>query len=100
AWVDEGEGLIPTSAEIAVDHCRVARQYTPDPDHPRQMTPHQRRQMMARAILFIVSQPDPDLVTVDLVSRSVCFSPKGDREGHEQGRGTGEGWYPAPVRGG
>ena len=97
AWVDEGEGLIPSPPEIAVDHCRIAQRHKPDADRPRQMTPHERRQMMARAILFTVSQPSADLVTVHLVSRSVCFSPKGDREAHEQWRRTGEGWYSAHV---
>jgi hypothetical protein len=95
AWMDEGEGLKLTAAETAVVHCQTIIDSKLDLSQPRNMTPHQRRQMMSRSILFAMEQPKADLVIVRLLSRALYFSPKGDREAFEEWRPTGEGWYSA-----
>jgi hypothetical protein len=95
AWMDEGDGLQPVPVEAAVEHCRAALNSKPVLSRPQRLTPHQRRHMMSRSILFSVEQPAEDLVTVRLVSRALHFSPKGDREAFEQWRPTGDGWYSA-----
>jgi hypothetical protein len=95
AWIDEGEGLAPASAETAVEHCQQIIDSKLDLLQPRNMTSHHRRQMMSRTILFSVEQPADDLVTVRLLSRALYFSPKGDREAFEEWKPTGEVWYSA-----
>jgi len=95
AWMDEGSGLLPAPIDTAIEHCRAVHANKTDLTTPRKMTSHERRQMMARSILFAVTQPAADLVEVRLLSRSLVFSPKGDREAQEQWRPTGEGWYSA-----
>jgi hypothetical protein len=94
AWMDEGNGLLPAPTDTAVEHCRAVLANKTDLTTPRKITSHERRQMMARSILFTVTQP-ADLVEVRLLSRALVFSPKGDREANEQWRPTGEGWYSA-----
>ncbi len=95
AWLDEGGGLAPVAVETAVERCRAAIHTKPDPANQRAMTSNQRRQMMARSILFSVTQPADDLITVRLLSRALHFSPKGDREAFEEWHRAGEGWYSA-----
>jgi hypothetical protein len=95
AWMDEGNGLLPAHIDIAVDHCRAVFANKTDLGTPRKMTSHERRQMMARSILFTATQPAADLVEIRLLSRALVFSPKGDREALEQWRPSGEDWYSA-----
>ncbi len=95
AWMDEGSGLQTVPAALAVEHCRATRVQAPDLRRPQQLNKHQRRQMMARSILFTAVQVDDALVQVRLVSRSLVFSPKGDREATEDWRPTGDDWYSA-----
>ncbi len=95
AWLDEGGGLAPVPVESAVEHCRAALAAKPDLTRPQQTTSHQRRQMMARSILFSVDQREENLVKVRLLSRALHFTPKGDREAFEEWRPTGGGWYSA-----
>jgi hypothetical protein len=95
AWMDEGNGLLPAPIDTTVDHCRAVFANKTDLSTPRKMTSHERRQMMARSILFTAIQPAADLVEVRLLSRALIFSPKGDREANEQWRPSGEGWYSA-----
>jgi hypothetical protein len=95
AWMDEGGGLQTVPAELAVEHCQATRAQAPDLRRPQPLNKHQRRQMMARSILFTAVQAGDDLVQVRLMSRSLVFSPKGDREAFEDWRPTGEDWYSA-----
>jgi hypothetical protein len=94
AWVDEGHGLVPTAPSEAVARCQAAAQIKPHAEPPHSLTPHQRKQMMARAIQFSVRPVAEDEISLHLVSRALGFSPKGDREVIEAWRRTAEGvWY-------
>jgi hypothetical protein len=95
AWMDEGDGLQTAPIDLAVEHCRATRAQAPDLRRPQKLNSHQRRQMMARSILFSAVQASDDVVQVRLVSRSLVFSPKGDREALEDWRPTGDDWYSA-----
>jgi hypothetical protein len=95
AWVDEGSGLALTKADEALERCGMTKSVKTVSEGPRKLTSHQRKQMMARSVQFSVVQSSPDLVEVHLMSRSLGFSPKGDRETHELWRPTGDGWYSA-----
>ena len=95
AWMDEGNGLQPVPAESAVERCRATHAQAPDLQRPQKLNRHQRRQLMARSILFSATQHGDDLVQVRLVSRALIFSPKGDREAFEDWRRTGDDWYSA-----
>jgi hypothetical protein len=96
AWVDEGTGLASVPVEAAVERCRAAIAAKPDLSKPQQLTPHQRRQMMSRSILFTVEQPSDKIVTVRLLSRALHFTPKADREAFEEWHPTsGGGWFSA-----
>lgn len=93
AWLDEGSGLSPASAALTVEHCAATRSTGLNRRHAQTAT--ERKQQMARAIQFIVTQLDDKLIEVHLVSRALLFSPKGDREVHEQWRPASDGWYSA-----
>jgi len=94
AWVDEGHGLMPTAPSEAVARCQAAAQVKPHVEPPRSLTPHQRKQMMARAIQFSARLVAEDEIALHLVSRALAFSPKGDREVIETWRRTTDGvWY-------
>lgn len=97
AWVDEGAGFVPTPADSAVSAGRAAAAIKPhQAAAPTQLTPHQRKQMMARAIAFTATQTGEHEVTVQLVSRSLGFFPKGQREVTERWLRTVDGtWYSA-----
>jgi hypothetical protein len=95
AWVDEGGGLASMPVETAVERCRAAIAAKPDLSVPQKLTPHQRRQMMSRSILFSVEQPSERVVTVRLLSRALHFTPKADREAFEEWHPSGQGWYSA-----
>ncbi|MCC7208629.1 MAG: hypothetical protein IT323_15080 [Anaerolineae bacterium] len=96
AWVDEGAGLSPLDAAEAVRRCAEARARRPQDRPSGQLSPHERRQMMARAILFTLTQARPDQVDVHLWSRALGFSPKGDRQAFEQWEQTDDGvWFSA-----
>jgi hypothetical protein len=91
AWIDEGEGLRPVSADLGVERCRLT--YDIGLEHKRPKGSHERRMQMARSVLFAATQPDEDTVEVRLLSRALVFSPKGDREAHEVWHPGGAGWY-------
>jgi len=94
AWVDEGRGLVPTAPLEAVARCQAAAQIKPHTEPLHSLTPHQRKQMMARAIQFSVRPVAEDEISLHLVSRALGFSPKGDREVIEAWRRTADGvWY-------
>jgi hypothetical protein len=95
AWIDEGANLVATPVDTALAHCKTTQEIAPNRDVPQKLTSHQRRQMMARAILFSVNQLDADEVEVHLVSRALIFSPKGDREVNEKWLRSGDSWYSA-----
>jgi hypothetical protein len=95
AWIDEGNGLVSMPVDTAVVHCRTTQVESPKRDDQGKLTSNQRRQMMARSILFIVTQLDTDEIEVRLVSRALNFSPKGDREVTEKWRRTADDWYSA-----
>ena len=95
AWVDEGERLVETPAEIALAHGQSTHDEAPNLSTPRGLSSQQRRQMMARSVLFSVTQLNDDEIEVYLVSRSLIFSPKGDREVTERWQRTGDSWYSA-----
>ncbi len=93
AWVDEGSGIQPISPAAAVEHCQAAKESVGDPAIALRTTRHERRQMMARVILFSVTQLSETAIQVHLVSRALAFAPKGTREVVEEWRPTAEGWY-------
>ncbi|PJF35949.1 MAG: hypothetical protein CUN49_07935 [Candidatus Thermofonsia Clade 1 bacterium] len=94
AWVDEGSGLLPTEPHEAVARCQSAARIKPHTEPPHTLTPHQRKQMMARAIQFSLQPVAEDEIALHLVSRAIGFSPKGDREVVEAWRCTDDGtWY-------
>ncbi|HLY29156.1 MAG TPA: hypothetical protein VKQ72_22615 [Aggregatilineales bacterium] len=95
AWIDAGSGLLPATAESALERCKILQAVHTLARAPHQMTADERRQMMARSVLFSVQQTATDLVEVRLISRSLTFSPKGDREANEQWKPGSEGWYSA-----
>ena len=95
AWIDGGNGLLPAASQAALERCKVLQAVHTPSDAPHRMTAEERRQMMARCILFTVVQSADDLVEVQLISRSLTFTPKGDREAYEQWKPGGEGWYSA-----
>ncbi|MCS6870353.1 MAG: hypothetical protein RML95_01855 [Anaerolineae bacterium] len=96
AWVDEGQGLLPTEPLEAVARCQQAAQIKPHTGTPRVLTPHQRKQMMARAIQFNLHHVSEDEISLHLVNRALGFAPKGDYEVVETWRRTAEGfWYSA-----
>jgi hypothetical protein len=96
AWVDEGVGLLPLNAAEATRQCAVARAQRPQDRPSGQLSPNERRQMMARVILFTLEQSGPAQVDVHLWSRALGFSPKGDREAFEQWEQAEDGvWFSA-----
>ena len=95
AWVDEGDDLLPATVDVALAACAGIREIHTTDAGPRKLTSHQRRQLMARSVLFSVQATTPDLIEVRLMSRALTFSPKGDREAHERWRRTGVDWYSA-----
>lgn len=96
AWVDEGRGLLPTDPLEALRLCEVARQIKPHTDSPQVLTPHRRKQMMARVIQFSVRPVANAEIAVHLFSRALGFTPKRDREVVEDWRQTADGvWYSA-----
>src|SRR5258706_1469821 len=55
AWADEGEGLLSTPPDEAVRRCATAYAVGVEiAQTPQKLAPHQRRQLMARSILFTV----------------------------------------------
>ncbi len=95
AWVDEGNGLLPAAVDSALVACSAAREIHINSRTPGKLTTHQRRQLMARSVLFSVEATAPDLIEVRLRSRALTFSPKGDREILERWQRTGADWYSA-----
>ena len=91
AWVDQGGGLQPSPVEEAVRSCRAGLGHRP----AATMTSIYRRQLMARSIQFTVVQKADDLIEVQLSSRALSFSPKGDRSVTEEWRLAGDQWYSA-----
>ncbi len=95
AWVDEGAGLAAAPLDTALDHCRAVHNAGADLQRQPGLTSQQRRQLMARSILFTVTQRSEDVIEVHLSSRALAFSPKGDREVTEEWRRGESGWYSA-----
>lgn len=96
AWVDEGAGLLPLDAAEAVRRSAESRSARPQDRPAAPISPHERRQMMARVILFTLELVGPDQIAVRLWSRALGFSPKGDREAFEQWELTEDGvWFSA-----
>jgi len=94
AWIDNGNGLVESAIEGVVAACADASQVKPHTQSPTRLSPHERKQMMARSILFTAHQPDQDTVEVNLASRALGFSPKGDRVALEVWKRTVDGtWY-------
>lgn len=95
AWVDEGGGLQPVPTADALRLSGAVRESRVAQRSEHKLTSHERRQMMARLIVFSVEQDDEALIVVHLISRSLGFTPKGDREVYEHWRLGEEGWYSA-----
>jgi hypothetical protein len=94
AWVDEGNGLLSSPIDSAVEHCQKV--YEARLVRSRPQNSQERRRQMARSIQFTVTQPSEDQIEVHLISRAIAFSPKGDREVTEFWRRTADGdWYSA-----
>jgi hypothetical protein len=93
AWVDEGHGLVQKSPAEAVASCKTADSFRLE----RPMNPQQRRMQMARVVTISLEQQAPDQVLVDLYSRAIAFTPKGDRHVLEIWRPAEGSWYSAPI---
>lgn len=97
AWVDEGVGLAAVSASEAVARCAAAAQFRA----ARPANAHERRLTMARLVMFnVIGGADQAQIAVDLYSRALQFTPKGDRRALETWRRADEiggDWYSAPV---
>jgi hypothetical protein len=94
-WMDEGNNLEQSPIDTTIAHSTVTRNAAPTLTAPQKLTSTQRRQMMARVVVFSVSQLNDDEVEVHLVSRPLIFTPKGDREVTEKWRRSADGWYSA-----
>lgn len=100
AWSDQGSGFLPLPPETVIQQCEAihALEFHNPPGYAPQsgrLTPHQRRQQMARTVQFTITPQVDDLVVVHLVSRALKFSPKGDRSVTEHWKPTDGGWYSA-----
>jgi hypothetical protein len=95
SWMDEGDGLAKVEADSAARNCQAAYEAMQEArrQSKRPKTSHERRQQMARSILFTVTRPAEDEIDVHLLSRALAFSPKGDREVVEKWRRSAEGWF-------
>lgn len=93
AWVDEGAGLVQTPPMEAIARCSAARDFK----SARPANAHERRQLMARVVAFTVEQQAPDQIKVELFSRALTFTPKGDRRVTETWRPAQGSWYSAPI---
>ncbi len=93
AWVDEGSGLSDVSAAQAIAHCEAAR----NANIVRPTNAHERRLSMARVLAFKVDTQIPDQISVELFSRALNFTPKGDRRVTETWRRAEGSWYSAPI---
>src|SRR5260221_6026631 len=58
AWVDEDNGLLPAAVDSALVACSAARETHINSRTPGKLTTHQRRQLIARSVLFIVEGTD------------------------------------------
>jgi hypothetical protein len=77
AWIDEGHGLHPLPPAEALARCQAALNSQP---------PRRTQQQMARAASFCLGstiEADQTLIVADLVSRSLHYTPKGDRRVRE-----------------
>jgi hypothetical protein len=95
AWVDEGDGLTPVVPGEAVARCQKARAALENYKTNRPLT----QRLMARIVVFSVEEhKSASQVIVELFSRALAFTPKGDRRVTETWRpnadGT-DGWYSA-----
>lgn len=92
AWSDNGTGLVEATADQTLSYCRsiADRAF----DQAQGMNAADRKQLMARIILFSVAQVADDEIAVHLLSRSLTFKGKGDRDVIEQWKPSADGgWY-------
>lgn len=95
AWVDRGSGLQSAPVDQAVTMLQAER----DPalaavDRGTLTDSESRRAQMTRVIIFTIYQTAEDEIHVDLFSRALHYSPKGDRIAHEMWRTAEDGtWY-------
>jgi|GEM_PF-1075519 len=90
AWIDDGAGLQVTTANTAIDRCRTALDHRIA--HAPQNT-QERRQHMARVVMFSIDLQSAERISVDLFSRALFFTPKGDRRVGEIWLPTADSWY-------
>lgn len=95
AWLDEGDQLAPAAPKDAIARCQSAYSALHASSDRRPET----RRLMARIVVFSVEEHEPGMmVVVQLSSRALAFTPKGDRRVTETWRpaqdGT-DGWYSA-----
>lgn len=94
AWVDEGQGLHLSLIDEAIQRCAAAMQLRATSSAPPPLA--LRKQWMARAAQFSLTQPDPEHVEVQLMSRALAYMPKGDRRALEIWQRAADGvWYSA-----
>ncbi len=102
AWYDEGDGLAPAVAEDAAARCRATfglLQMVGEQGR-RLIAPADRRRLMARLVVFSVAVPSETgelPAKVELFSRALAFTPKGDRRATETWKRSPEGWFSAYV---
>lgn len=92
-WSDEGEGLRPAEVASVIARCQVAASAR----YSRPSSPHERRLQMARVITITLQEQAADQILVDLSSRALAFTPKGDRRALEYWRPAEGSWYSAPI---
>lgn len=93
AWVDEGKGLNAAPVDQAIAQTIAARNFRT----ARPTSAHERRLSMARIVTLTVEPQADDQYCVDLFSRALAFSPKGDRRALETWRPAEGSWYSAPI---
>ncbi len=92
AWMDEDGGLVRVEAAEALAHC----QETIIVSKRRPKNRQERRRQMARLVSFCVFPHTASEILVELSSRALLFSPKGDRRVTEHWHPAEGGWYSAP----
>jgi hypothetical protein len=93
AWIDEGSGLALTDPQNGIAQCQATANFRTS--HPANT--HERRMSMARVVTLTVTQDSAVQYSVNLISRALHFSPKGDRQAFETWRPAEGSWYSAPV---
>lgn len=102
AWVDEENTLSSIDPIKACHLCQLTadrwRSQSVVDGYAPPRSREERRRLMARQVVFSITPPDPagePVALVDLFSRAIAFTPKGDRRVTETWRPFAGGWFSA-----